>query len=168
MTRAIADQSRTIRIPVHMNETLTKYLRISREAEKELGRAPKDEEIARRMDTTAEKVQEAIVQLPSDAPAPSDLLYTHLAAPPALANFQGKRVPMLVFVHRDDQRAGSDRAVVYLISTHDFDVKKLPANFASAGSFNYHMDVVPQDADHAYLVIHTGTDWKWLRASAGE
>jgi RNA polymerase primary sigma factor len=58
VTRAIADQSRTIRIPVHMNETLTKYLRISREAEKELGRAPKDEEIARRMDTTAEKVQE--------------------------------------------------------------------------------------------------------------
>jgi RNA polymerase primary sigma factor len=58
VTRAIADQSRTIRIPVHMNETLTKYLRISREAEKELGRTPKDEEIARRMDTTAEKVQE--------------------------------------------------------------------------------------------------------------
>jgi RNA polymerase primary sigma factor len=58
VTRAIADQSRTIRIPVHMNETLTKYLRISRETEKELGRLPKDEEIASRMETTAEKVQE--------------------------------------------------------------------------------------------------------------
>jgi RNA polymerase primary sigma factor len=58
VTRAIADQSRTIRIPVHMNETLTKYLRISRETEKELGRIPKDEEIASRMETTAEKVQE--------------------------------------------------------------------------------------------------------------
>ena len=58
VTRAIADQSRTIRIPVHMNESLTKFLRASRELEKELGRIPKNEEIARRMETTAEKVQE--------------------------------------------------------------------------------------------------------------
>ena len=58
VTRAIADQSRTIRIPVHMNETLTKYLRISRELEKELGRLPVNEEIARQMETTPEKVQE--------------------------------------------------------------------------------------------------------------
>jgi RNA polymerase primary sigma factor len=58
VTRAIADQSRTIRIPVHMNETLTKYLRISRELEKELGRMPANEEIAHHMETTAEKVQE--------------------------------------------------------------------------------------------------------------
>ena len=58
VTRAIADQSRTIRIPVHMNESLTKFLRFSRELEKELGRAPKNEEIARRMETTAEKVQQ--------------------------------------------------------------------------------------------------------------
>ncbi len=58
VTRAIADQSRTIRIPVHMNESLTKFLRFSRELEKELGRTPKNEEIARRMETTAEKVQQ--------------------------------------------------------------------------------------------------------------
>ena len=58
VTRAIADQSRTIRIPVHMNETLTKYLRISRELEKETGHAPSNEEIARRLETTPEKVQE--------------------------------------------------------------------------------------------------------------
>src|SRR5713226_837634 len=58
VTRAIADQSRTIRIPVHMNESLTKFLRFSRELEKELGRIPKNEEIAQRMETTAEKVQE--------------------------------------------------------------------------------------------------------------
>jgi RNA polymerase primary sigma factor len=58
VTRAIADQSRTIRIPVHMNETLTKYLRVARELEIELGRTPKNEEIAVRMETTAEKVQE--------------------------------------------------------------------------------------------------------------
>ncbi len=57
VTRAIADQSRTIRIPVHMNETLTKYLHDSRELEKELGRVPKNEEIAQRMQTSAEKVQ---------------------------------------------------------------------------------------------------------------
>jgi RNA polymerase primary sigma factor len=58
VTRAIADQSRTIRIPVHMNETLTKYLRASRDLEKELGRVPTNHEIAERMQTTAEKVQE--------------------------------------------------------------------------------------------------------------
>jgi RNA polymerase primary sigma factor len=58
VTRAIADQSRTIRIPVHMNESLTKYLRFSRELQIELGRMPKNEEIAQRMETTAERVQE--------------------------------------------------------------------------------------------------------------
>jgi RNA polymerase primary sigma factor len=58
VTRAIADQSRTIRIPVHMNEALTKYVRSSRELEKELGRTPKNEEIARRLETTAEKVED--------------------------------------------------------------------------------------------------------------
>ena len=58
VTRAIADQSRTIRIPVHMNETLVKYLRFSRELEKELGRPPKDEEIAQRLETTADRVRE--------------------------------------------------------------------------------------------------------------
>jgi RNA polymerase primary sigma factor len=58
VTRAIADQSRTIRIPVHMNESLGKFLRFSRELEKELGRTPKNEEIAQRMDTTADKVQD--------------------------------------------------------------------------------------------------------------
>ena len=58
VTRAIADQSRTIRIPVHMNESLTKYLRFSRELQMELGRTPKNEEIAQRMETTSERVQE--------------------------------------------------------------------------------------------------------------
>jgi RNA polymerase primary sigma factor len=58
VTRSIADQSRTIRIPVHMNETLTKYLRASRELEKELGHAPKNEEIAQRLGTSAERIQE--------------------------------------------------------------------------------------------------------------
>ena len=58
VTRAIADQSRTIRIPVHMNESMTKFLHASRELEKELGRNPKNEEIAQRLETTAEKVQQ--------------------------------------------------------------------------------------------------------------
>jgi len=57
VTRALADQSRTIRLPVHMNESLNKYLRFSREMEKELGRVPKNEEIAHRMEVTAEKVR---------------------------------------------------------------------------------------------------------------
>lgn len=58
VTRAIDDQSRTIRIPVHMNGSLTKFVRASRELEKELGHTPNNEEIARRMETTAQKVQE--------------------------------------------------------------------------------------------------------------
>jgi RNA polymerase primary sigma factor len=58
ITRAIDDQSRTIRIPVHMNESLTKFLRASRELEKELGRTPSNEEIGLRMETTEQRVQE--------------------------------------------------------------------------------------------------------------
>ena len=58
VSRAIDDQSRTIRIPVHMNESLTKFLKASRELEKELNRVPTNEEIARRMETTGQKVQE--------------------------------------------------------------------------------------------------------------
>jgi len=57
ITRAIADQSRTIRIPVHMNESMNKFLRATRELEKELGRIPTNEEISRRMDISVEKVQ---------------------------------------------------------------------------------------------------------------
>ncbi len=57
ITRAIADQSRTIRIPVHMNESMNKFLRATRELEKDLGRTPTNEEIGRRMDIPVEKVQ---------------------------------------------------------------------------------------------------------------
>ena len=57
ITRAIADQSRTIRIPVHMNESMNKFLRASRELEKEYGRTPTNEEIGNRMEIAGEKVQ---------------------------------------------------------------------------------------------------------------
>ncbi|MGI6072048.1 MAG: RNA polymerase sigma factor RpoD [Lachnospiraceae bacterium] len=57
ITRAIADQARTIRIPVHMVETINKLLRVSRQLLQELGREPTDEEIAERMDTTPENVR---------------------------------------------------------------------------------------------------------------
>jgi RNA polymerase primary sigma factor len=58
ISRSIDDQSRTIRIPVHMNESLTKFLKASRDLEKELGRTPTNEEIGQRMATTTQKVQE--------------------------------------------------------------------------------------------------------------
>jgi RNA polymerase primary sigma factor len=58
VSRAIADQSRTIRIPVHMNESLTKFIRASRELEKELGRTPTNDEIGRRLGTATQKVEE--------------------------------------------------------------------------------------------------------------
>jgi len=54
ITRAIADQSRTIRIPVHMNESMNKFLRATRELEKELGRVPTNDGISRRMDIPVE------------------------------------------------------------------------------------------------------------------
>jgi len=58
ITRAIADQARTIRIPVHMVETINKLMRVSRSLLQELGREPTAEEIAERMDMTPERVRE--------------------------------------------------------------------------------------------------------------
>jgi RNA polymerase primary sigma factor len=58
ITRAIADQARTIRIPVHMVETINKLIRISRQLLQELGREPSAEEIAEEMDMTPDKVRE--------------------------------------------------------------------------------------------------------------
>jgi len=58
ITRAIADQARTIRIPVHMVETINKLLRVSRQLVQELGREPQIEEIAEEMGVTVEKVRE--------------------------------------------------------------------------------------------------------------
>jgi len=58
VSRAIDDQSRTIRLPVHMNESLSKYLRAARELEKELGRTPTNEDIGLRLQISAQKVQE--------------------------------------------------------------------------------------------------------------
>jgi RNA polymerase primary sigma factor len=58
ITRAIADQARTIRIPVHMVETINKLTRVSRQLLQELGRAPQPEEIAAEMDLPVERVRE--------------------------------------------------------------------------------------------------------------
>ena len=58
ITRSIADQARTIRIPVHMVETINKLTRISRQLLQELGRAPLPEEIAEEMDLPVERVRE--------------------------------------------------------------------------------------------------------------
>jgi RNA polymerase primary sigma factor len=60
ITRAIADQARTIRIPVHMVETINKLVRISRRLLQELGREPTEDEIGDEMGITAEKVREII------------------------------------------------------------------------------------------------------------
>jgi RNA polymerase primary sigma factor len=92
VSRALSDQSRTIRIPVHMNETLTKYRRASRELEKEMDRIPTNEEIAVRMETTPDKVQDlrAISRDPVSLDLPvgrdgesalGDLIEDHSVAP---------------------------------------------------------------------------------------
>ena len=59
VTRAIADQARTIRIPVHMIETINKLIRTSRQLVQEYGREPTSEEIAKRMDISVDKVRKA-------------------------------------------------------------------------------------------------------------
>ena len=58
ITRAIADQARTIRIPVHMVETINKLIRVTRQLVQELGREPLPEEIANEMDISVERVRE--------------------------------------------------------------------------------------------------------------
>ena len=60
ITRALADQARTIRVPVHMVETINKMVRIQRQMTLDLGREPTDEELAEKMNITVEKVREVI------------------------------------------------------------------------------------------------------------
>ena len=66
VTRAIADQARTIRVPVHMIEVINKLAKCTRQLVQELGREPTSEELAKRMDVTIEKVRQArkIAQTP--------------------------------------------------------------------------------------------------------
>jgi len=72
ITRAIADQARTIRIPVHMVETINKFSRISRRLMQELGREPTPEEVAQEMGVDVEKVREIIKvsQVPTSLETP--------------------------------------------------------------------------------------------------
>lgn len=72
ITRAIADQARTIRVPVHMIETINKLLRVSRRLAQEYGREPNSKEIGQKMDLSPEKVREVlkVAQLPLSLEAP--------------------------------------------------------------------------------------------------
>ena len=72
ITRAIADQARTIRVPVHMVETINKMVRVSRQLVQKLGREPTDEEIAAEMEIEPSKVEEIrrIAQLPVSLETP--------------------------------------------------------------------------------------------------
>ncbi|NQY74636.1 MAG: RNA polymerase sigma factor RpoD [Candidatus Margulisbacteria bacterium] len=72
ITRAIADQARTIRIPVHMVETINKIRKISRQLQQELSRKPSEAEIAERSEVTVEKVREIIktAQIPLSLESP--------------------------------------------------------------------------------------------------
>jgi RNA polymerase primary sigma factor len=82
ITRAIADQARTIRIPVHMIETINKIIRISRELVQDLGREPFPDEIADRMNFSVDKVRKIlrITKEPISLETPvSDDEDTHLA-----------------------------------------------------------------------------------------
>jgi len=93
ITRAIADQARTIRVPVHMIETINKLLRVSRRLAQEYGREPNSKEIGLRMDLPPEKVREIVkvAQLPVSLESPigedenshlSDFIEDRNALPP--------------------------------------------------------------------------------------
>jgi len=93
ITRAIADQARTIRVPVHMIETINKLLRTSRRLAQEYGREPTAKEISQRMDLPPEKVREIVkvAQLPVSLESPigededshlSDFIEDRNALPP--------------------------------------------------------------------------------------
>ena len=60
ITRALADQARTIRVPVHMVETINKMVRVQRQLTLELNREPSEEEIAKKMNVSVDKVREVI------------------------------------------------------------------------------------------------------------
>src|SRR5450759_3719076 len=79
ITRAIADQARTIRIPVHMVETINKLVRVQRQLLQDLGREPLPEEIANEMELTPEKVREIlkVSQEPVSLETPIAVAYTH-------------------------------------------------------------------------------------------
>jgi RNA polymerase primary sigma factor len=64
VSRALADHSRTIRVPVHMVETINKYVRLSASLQQELGREPTTDEIATAMEVSAERVREIVRILP--------------------------------------------------------------------------------------------------------
>ncbi len=94
ITRAIADQARTIRIPVHMVETINKLLRVSRRLAQEYGREPTAREIGRELEISPEKVREIakISQLPVSLESPigeeedshlGDFIEDHDTLPPA-------------------------------------------------------------------------------------
>ena len=98
ITRAIADQARTIRIPVHMVETINKLIRVSRQLLQEKGREPQPEEIAEAMGISVEKVREIIkiAQEPVSLETPigeeedshlGDFIQDDDAPPPAEASF---------------------------------------------------------------------------------
>ena len=120
-----------------------------------------------RLSPTPEKVNESLQALGVEEQAPQDLRYIYLIAPPAMAEFEKQRVPMLVFVHTNDQNAVRDHALVYLLSRPQFDLQNLPANFVSPGNYLYRA-CVRQHNNHAYLVLHTGEDCKWLYTAANE
>ncbi len=72
VTRALADQARTIRVPVHMIETINKLVRVQRQLVQELGREPTSEEIAKRLETSVDKVRKTkkIAQQPISLETP--------------------------------------------------------------------------------------------------
>ena len=93
ITRAIADQARTIRVPVHMIETINKLLRVSRRLAQEHGREPNSKEIGRKMELPPEKIREIVkvAQLPVSLESPigeeedshlSDFIEDRNALPP--------------------------------------------------------------------------------------
>ena len=123
ITRAIADQARTIRIPVHMIETINKLIRTSRALVQELGREPTTEEIARRMDMPVSKVRKVlkIAQEPISLETPiGEEEDSHLGD-----FIEDRTGGVAVGSGHQPQPAGADRAVLKTLTPREEKIIKM-------------------------------------------
>jgi hypothetical protein len=112
----------------------------------------------------AESVAASFRALGVNVPLPANVRWMNLASPPSVTELNGNKVPVLVFFHRDGARYSGAHAYVYILSAKQFDLKKLSADTKSLGGYPYKVSVVRHNDDFAFLIVHTGDDWDWLKA----
>jgi hypothetical protein len=101
-----------------------------------------------------------------NVPLPPNVRWIYLASPPGVTEFQREKVPLLVFFHRDGERYYGSHAYVYILSAKQFDLKKLSVDTKSSGGYPYRASVVRHNDEFAFLIVHTGNDWDWLKQTS--